>query len=114
MLTKDELKMKVYRVTYIRPETVYVDVAFADNVNIDDCEHEDLATRAACDGELVYYENHYDGGDVSEYSVEVKKVSDDFNGKPEVVISSDGVSKYGTVKYLVTPLKELKLKNLQN
>lgn len=64
-----------------------VNVGFASGVNIDDCEHEDLATDAALSDRLERFEYPWDCGSVNECSIEVDSSGE---GDPDVVILADG------------------------
>lgn len=99
--------MKTFRLRYRKDEWVSVVVGFADGVNIDDLDHESIATRVAVSGDLTAYER-WDGNQVSETSVEVDEIGD---GVPDVVIGNDETvmsgSEYVSIKYaLFTPAEE--------
>ena len=86
--------MKVFEVRYRKDEWVTVNISFADDVNIDDLEHEQLAISAATCEKLTQYETWIDSL-VSVSSVEVDEVS---NRIPDVVITADG-SVFSTTDY---------------
>ena len=77
--------MKMYQIRYRKDEWVSVLAGFADEVNINDLDHERLATRVAIDESLSRYET-LDSYLVAELSVEVDELGE---GKPDVVISAD-------------------------
>jgi len=79
--------MNKYQVKYLRSKWVVVNVGFAEDVNFDDREHEELALTAAANEELQNFEYFWDGGPVHEETIEMDLGGD---GNPDVVIRANG------------------------
>ena len=78
--------MKMYQISYRKDEWVYVNVGFADDVNIDDYEHEEFVSSIVTDQKLTQYETWTD----SLISGDSLRVEEQGEGTPDVVIDSDG------------------------
>ena len=90
--------MQIYRLSYRKDEWVSVEVGFADDVNINEMDHESIAARVAASGDLTSFET-WEDSHISESSIEVEEIGE---GVPDVVIGNDGtvmlVSEYTSIK----------------
>lgn len=84
-MNQKELKMKLYGVKFIKKEERYMTVAFASDVNVEDCEHEALVEDLVENEKLYDYSDHNcewtDLGEIHDMGV---------YGLPDAVIFADG------------------------